>query len=171
MQSTYENFRYRYDRNVNNPYDKGVARNFKEIFCTVIPPSKNKFRSKVPIPKELSESSQRKGVDTLKLGMPVYNEVEEEERDYSKDGFTNDEELGKGSELTDVSVDLSRMLDTESGQRQVASFLRDSLWERSSGKWDIAPEVVDEIHEVGESKRVPSDSSNEPNGNSTKMSS
>lgn len=45
-QSTYENFRYRYDRRAN-PYNRGVIDNFKEVFCTSIPPSKNNFRAKV----------------------------------------------------------------------------------------------------------------------------
>ncbi|PNX95801.1 putative S-acyltransferase [Trifolium pratense] len=154
--STYENFRYRYDRQVN-PYNKGVVENFKEIFFSSIPPSKNNFRSKVPIPKESTESSRRRGVDTLT--MPVYNEGDQVEKDYKG------EEYGKGSELSDTSVDLSNMLDTESGQRQVASFLRQSLWERSSRKWEVTPEVLDEIHEDGESKQIPGDSSKEPGDN------
>ncbi|XP_027368072.1 probable protein S-acyltransferase 7 isoform X1 [Abrus precatorius] len=162
-QSTYENFRYRYDEQVN-PYDKGIVKNFKEIFCSAIPPSKNNFRSKIPLPKEISDSSRRRVVESLspmvrkteddiELGVPVYNEVEEES-DY-KDEFSNDEELGKGSEISDMSVDLSRILHTEGGQRQVASILRHSLWERSSRKWDASPKVQD---------RITSDSSDEPSG-------
>lgn len=176
MQSTYENFRYRYDRQVN-PYNKGVIENFKEIFCSSIPRSKNNFRSKVPIPKESSESSRRQGVDTLmirktagdlELGSQSYNEVDEAEK-YYKDGFVIDEEYGKGSDLSDTSVDLSRMLHTEQGQRQLVSFVRQSMWERSSRKEDITPEVLDQIHEAGESKQITGDSSNEPGGSSTKM--
>ncbi|XP_051116437.1 probable protein S-acyltransferase 7 isoform X2 [Andrographis paniculata] len=45
-QSTYENFRYRYSMR-SNPYNKGIIANFMEIFCSSIPPSKNKFRAKV----------------------------------------------------------------------------------------------------------------------------
>ncbi|XP_058757261.1 probable protein S-acyltransferase 6 [Vicia villosa] len=159
-QSTYENFRYRYDRQVN-PYNKGVIQNFKEVFFSSIPPSKNSFRSKVPIPKELSESSRRKGVDTVMI--PAYNEVDEMEKNY------RDEQYGKGSDLSETSVDLSRMLHTESGQRQVASFLKHSLWERSSKKWEVNPEVLDEIHDM-ESNRITGDSSNEPGDNSAKTS-
>ncbi|KAG5019563.1 putative protein S-acyltransferase 7 [Glycine soja] len=144
-QSTYENFRYRYDQQAN-PYDKGVAANFREIFCSSIPPSKNNFRSKILIPKEPSESSRRRTVESLspmmrktagdlELGTtPGYNEFEEEEEesDYA-DEFTNDEEHGKVSGIgDDMSVDLTRMLHTEGGQREVASLLRHSLWERSS---------------------------------------
>ncbi|RDX73955.1 putative protein S-acyltransferase 7, partial [Mucuna pruriens] len=142
-QSTYENFRYRYDQQVN-PYDKGVAENFKEIFFSAIPPSRNNFRSKIPIPKEPSDASGRRDVASLtmmrktardlELGTPVYNEVEEEEESDYVDEFTNDEELGKGTGIGDVSVDLSRMHHTEGEQRQVASFLTHSLWESSSKK-------------------------------------
>lgn len=145
VQSTYENFRYRYDRQVN-PYNKGVIENFKEVFCSSIPISKNSFRSKVP--KEPPESSRRRGVDTLI--MPVYNEADEVEKDYK------DEEYGKSSDLSDTSVDLGSMLHTERGQRQVASFLRQSLWEQSSRKWETASDVLDEVHEDGESKRITS---------------
>lgn len=45
-QTTYENFRYRYDGKTN-PYNLGCSRNFKEIFFSKIPSSKNKFRAKV----------------------------------------------------------------------------------------------------------------------------
>ncbi|XP_020088155.1 probable protein S-acyltransferase 7 isoform X2 [Ananas comosus] len=57
-QTTYENFRYRYDHRAN-PYNKGIVQNFKEIFFTRIPPSKNKFRARVP--RELGLQSQAAG--------------------------------------------------------------------------------------------------------------
>nr|DAD43101.1 TPA_asm: hypothetical protein HUJ06_001331 [Nelumbo nucifera] len=43
-QTTYENFRYRYDKK-ENPYNKGMARNIRELFFSKIPPSLNDFRS------------------------------------------------------------------------------------------------------------------------------
>ncbi|KAH6809822.1 DHHC-type zinc finger family protein [Perilla frutescens var. frutescens] len=43
-QTTYENFRYQYDRKMN-PYNLGVARNCVEVFCSKIPSSKNNFRA------------------------------------------------------------------------------------------------------------------------------
>ncbi|KZV22496.1 putative protein S-acyltransferase 4-like [Dorcoceras hygrometricum] len=43
-QTTYENFRYRYDKK-ENPYNKGVIKNLKEVFFSKIPPSMNDFRS------------------------------------------------------------------------------------------------------------------------------
>ncbi|KAK6127763.1 hypothetical protein DH2020_038472 [Rehmannia glutinosa] len=45
-QSTYENFRYQYTRR-ENPYNKGIVRNFMEVFFSSIPASKNDFRAKV----------------------------------------------------------------------------------------------------------------------------
>ncbi|KAF7819187.1 histone-lysine N-methyltransferase, H3 lysine-9 specific SUVH1-like [Senna tora] len=43
-QTTYENFRYRYDKK-ENPYRKGVLRNFLELSCSKIPPSSINFRA------------------------------------------------------------------------------------------------------------------------------
>lgn len=45
-QTTYENFRYRYDRN-KNPYNRGCAQNVIQIFFSRIPKSRNDFRAKV----------------------------------------------------------------------------------------------------------------------------
>ncbi|XP_057948195.1 probable protein S-acyltransferase 4 [Malania oleifera] len=42
-QTTYENFRYRYDKKVN-PYNKGVLRNLREFFGSKIPPSAVNFQ-------------------------------------------------------------------------------------------------------------------------------
>lgn len=47
MQTTYENFRYRYDKKVN-PYNKGMIRNLKEVFLSKIPASLNDFQAFVP---------------------------------------------------------------------------------------------------------------------------
>ncbi|GJN28394.1 hypothetical protein PR202_gb16507 [Eleusine coracana subsp. coracana] len=44
--TTYENFRYHYNKK-ENPYRKSIAANFAEVFFTKIPPSMNNFRSRV----------------------------------------------------------------------------------------------------------------------------
>ncbi|KAA3457092.1 putative protein S-acyltransferase 4 isoform X1 [Gossypium australe] len=44
LHTTYENFRYRYDKK-ENPYNKGTAGNLGEMFLSKIPPSLNDFRS------------------------------------------------------------------------------------------------------------------------------
>ncbi|KAJ0977960.1 hypothetical protein J5N97_013434 [Dioscorea zingiberensis] len=43
-QTTYENFRYRYDKK-ENPYNKGLFGNFRDVFFSKIPLSMNDFRS------------------------------------------------------------------------------------------------------------------------------
>ncbi|XP_015055522.1 probable protein S-acyltransferase 1 isoform X1 [Solanum pennellii] len=43
-QTTYENFRYRYDKK-ENPYNRGTIENIKEVFFSKIPPSLNNFRA------------------------------------------------------------------------------------------------------------------------------
>ncbi|KAA8517848.1 hypothetical protein F0562_015322 [Nyssa sinensis] len=42
-QTTYENFRYRYDKK-ENPFNRGIMRNLKEIFFSKTPPSEINFR-------------------------------------------------------------------------------------------------------------------------------
>jgi len=49
VQTTYENFRYRYDEK-ENPYNRGVLANVSEVFCTGMPPSMNNFRAWVELP-------------------------------------------------------------------------------------------------------------------------
>lgn len=44
MQTTYENFRYRYDKK-ENPYNIGLIKNFQEILFSRIPPSMLDFRA------------------------------------------------------------------------------------------------------------------------------
>ncbi|CAA3030812.1 probable S-acyltransferase 1 [Olea europaea subsp. europaea] len=45
-QTTYENFRYRYDRK-ENPYNRGTIKNLKEVLFSKIPPSMVNFRAYV----------------------------------------------------------------------------------------------------------------------------
>lgn len=44
LQTTYENFRYRYDKKIN-PFTKGLVENLKDVFWTKIPPSMIDFRA------------------------------------------------------------------------------------------------------------------------------
>uniref|UniRef100_A0A7N0SVJ6 S-acyltransferase n=1 Tax=Kalanchoe fedtschenkoi TaxID=63787 RepID=A0A7N0SVJ6_KALFE len=85
-QTTYENFRYNYDRRAN-PFNRGMFHNFAEVFCTSIPPSKNNFRALVPV----------------EVGFP--------ERQVSRDYFTSnmrkeysDIEMGKNREWLEDSL-------------------------------------------------------------------
>lgn len=62
MQTTYENFRYRYDKK-ENPYNKGFLRNLKDVFSSKIPPSMHDFRSWVI--EETPPSTPNIGVDVI----------------------------------------------------------------------------------------------------------
>ncbi|XP_060184826.1 probable protein S-acyltransferase 7 [Lycium barbarum] len=52
-QTTYENYRYRYERKMN-PFNLGCARNFKEIFFTSMPSSRVNFRAHVKVDRSSS---------------------------------------------------------------------------------------------------------------------
>ncbi|WVZ78840.1 LOW QUALITY PROTEIN: hypothetical protein U9M48_026490, partial [Paspalum notatum var. saurae] len=69
--TTYENFRYRYDR-CDNPYNRGILNKFLEIFCTAIPPSKNNFRARVTVEQGLQQTrSQSRGFMSPNTGKPL----------------------------------------------------------------------------------------------------
>ncbi|OMO88012.1 putative S-acyltransferase [Corchorus capsularis] len=160
-QSTYENFRYRYDRR-ENPYNRGVIKNLMEVFCTSIPPSKSNFREKIPrepaIPPRTVHGgfiSPNKGkVDgDIEMGSkPVWNEALGEMSDYERQ-FSSDS-LDKDNGLPDVSPDLSRILPPENTEgRGVMNHPRRSSWGRNSERWEISPEILP-LSRMGESKRM-----------------
>ncbi|KAK6261991.1 hypothetical protein QUC31_007807 [Theobroma cacao] len=160
-QSTYENFRYRYDCR-ENPYNKGVIENFTEIFCTSIPPSKTNFRAKIPkepaiSPRTVSggfiSPNKGKAVGDIEMGRkPVWDEALGEAGDH--EGQLSGDGMDKDSGLPDVSPDLSRILPPESIEgRGVMNHPRRSSWGRNSEKWEISPEILP-LSRVGESKRM-----------------
>ncbi|KAG6532820.1 probable protein S-acyltransferase 4 [Zingiber officinale] len=63
-QTTYENFRYRYDKK-DNPHNNGYWRNFKEVFFSKIPPSEHDFRSFI------DEETIEVGPYTPNIGMNI----------------------------------------------------------------------------------------------------
>lgn len=56
MQTTYENFRYRYDKK-ENPYGKGLFKNLFELFCARIPPPMINFRDWAPVEPDVEVGS------------------------------------------------------------------------------------------------------------------
>ncbi|GFS34360.1 DHHC-type zinc finger family protein [Actinidia rufa] len=137
-QTTYENFRYRYDRRAN-PYNKGVVQNFQEIFCTSISPSKNNFRAKVPREPGLPA---RSGVQvllvqtwgklwrTLKWGGKQFGEM-------------------WGQAWIIVKGNLAAVMGDRAGIHP-----RRSSWGRKSGSWEMSPEVLALASRVGEQNRT-----------------
>ncbi|XP_021297383.1 probable protein S-acyltransferase 3 [Herrania umbratica] len=55
-QTTYENFRYRYDEK-ENPFNKGILSNLKEVFLSKIPPAMINFRAWTADDDDFSEVS------------------------------------------------------------------------------------------------------------------
>lgn len=164
-QSTYENFRYRYDGRPN-PYNKGVISNFKEIFCTSIPPSKNKFRAKVPkepgIPPRVVGGGSFVGPNTgksmadIEIGRkPIWDDNNAVNEGELEGQYSNDDGVDKdGGSDTSPAPDLSRNLPTEGAEGRGTLHPRRSSWGRRSGSWDISPEVLAMASQVGDSNRI-----------------
>jgi palmitoyltransferase ZDHHC9/14/18 len=166
LQTTYENFRYRYDNKVN-PYSEGYVKNFKEIFCSPIAPSKNKFRAKIDevapgqmgAPAQTMEaggavtSSSGKGPD-LELGYkatwPGAEEMVAEGGELEMMGgrVSTGSELGIGMDKD--GFDPHHM---DQGRASVIHPRRSS-WGRQSGSWEITPDML----------AMPSEGTNHVNG-------
>ncbi|KAF8408462.1 hypothetical protein HHK36_007616 [Tetracentron sinense] len=162
-QTTYENFRYRYDRR-ENPYNKGVVENFKEIFCTSIPPSKNKLRAKVPQERVIPartvgggfiSPNMGKVVGDIEMGRkPVWGEAGAGIGAYEGRLCNNDSLDNKDGGFGNESPDSSRNLHAEGMEGRAGIHPSRFSWGRKSGSWEISPEVLALAAGVGESKRV-----------------
>uniref|UniRef100_A0A5B7A7P7 S-acyltransferase n=1 Tax=Davidia involucrata TaxID=16924 RepID=A0A5B7A7P7_DAVIN len=164
-QTTYENFRYRYDQR-GNPYNKGVVQNFKEIFCTSIPPSKNKFRAKVPRESGLPARSvgggfvspnMGKAVEDIEMGRKaVWGDVGARADNCEGELVKNDNTNIKDGGLVETSPDIRATVDK--GDR-AGTHPRRSSWGRKSGSWEMSPEVLALASRVGETNRMGGSSS------------
>lgn len=157
-QTTYENFRYRYDSKVN-PYHRGLVQNFIEIFFTSTPPSKNNFRAKVrrepkgygdvtsAIDRDTLDTNMGKGGGDLEMGSKpswpsLAYEIPEDPEDFQAQSF-------EGS-------------DTRGGIQHP----RRSSWGRKSGSWEITPDIIALAAGVGEvSREKRANGVNTPPGN------
>ncbi|XP_072969895.1 probable protein S-acyltransferase 7 [Typha angustifolia] len=164
-QTTYENFRYRYDRRAN-PYNKGVVENFKEIFFTQISPSKNKFRARVPREQGLQPRTVGGGFMSPNMGRAV-GDLEMGRKPVAWDEARaatdiNDLEAGLGSMLDEkdhrtgeASPDLGRgPLPPEGLESRAQLHPRRSSWGRRSGSWEMSPEVLALAAGAGESNQL-----------------
>lgn len=166
-QTTYENFRYRYDRRAN-PYNKGVVQNFAEIFYTSIPPSKNNFRAEVPREPGLPPRSVGGGFVSPNMGKAV------EDIEMGRKAVWGDVGVGAGADhregqlpyidglnikdggLAEMSPEVRTAV--EEGDR-VGIHPRRSSWGRKSGSWEMSPEVLALASRVGEPNRMGGSSS------------
>ncbi|KAH1151450.1 hypothetical protein GLYMA_16G145900v4 [Glycine max] len=158
-QTTYENFRYRYDRRAN-PYNTGVFNNFLEIFCTSIPQSKNNFRAKVPMEPVLParsvgggfmSPSMGKAVDDIEMGRKTVWADMGTALDPSE-GQLNDRVAVKDGEFGELSPEIRTTVDETS--HRAGMHPRRSSWGRKSGSWEMSPEVLALAAKVGESNRM-----------------
>ncbi|KAD4385872.1 hypothetical protein E3N88_26041 [Mikania micrantha] len=124
-QTTYENFRYRYDR-IENPYNRGIFGNFKEVFWTSIPPSKNNFRALV--------HREPKPLTRITGGSSVNSNIEK---------IPSDVEIGS---VKPIWKNIARDDGSNDGGPQRSSLGR-------SGSWDLQSEVAS-ITGIGFSDRV-----------------
>ncbi|KAL1314590.1 hypothetical protein HN51_041402 [Arachis hypogaea] len=159
-QTTYENFRYRYDARAN-PYNKGFLNNFKEIFCTSIPPSKNDFRALVPNEPALPTRSVGGGFMNQNMGK-AGEDIEMGRKtvwgdmgagiDHSEGPLNNERTTVKEGELGDLSPEIRTTVDETADRAGLHP--RRSSWGRKSGSWEMSPEVLALAARVGEPNRV-----------------
>ncbi|XP_038984329.1 probable protein S-acyltransferase 7 isoform X2 [Phoenix dactylifera] len=164
--TTYENFRYRYDRR-DNPYNRGVVANFKEIFFTSIPPSKNKFRARAPQEQGFQSRSLGGGFISPNMGIPV-GDLEMGRKPGTWDearigadvndlqGLSDTATLdGKNGGFGDASPDLSRQTSlTEGLQGHAALHPRRPSWGHRSASWEMPQEVLALAAGAGESNQA-----------------
>lgn len=158
-QTTYENFRYRYDRRAN-PYNRGVVENFKENFFSHVPPSKNKFRSLIPQEQSLPAHSVG-GFVSPNMGKAVGGDIEEGRKpvQWGEELEMGDPEEGLHNEIPeDKEGRLGDASPSESFEGRAVGARRSS-WGRKSGSWEISPDVMAMAAGVGESDRARNGSS------------
>lgn len=160
-QTTYENFRYRYDRRAN-PYNKGVMQNFKEIFCSSIPPSKNNFRAKVPrepgiqarpVSGGFVSPSMGKGVEDIEMGRKAVWGDLGTELDHCEGQLSSNDglDLKSGGGLVEASPDIRTTVEEAD---RAGIHPRRSSWGRKSGSWEMSPEVLSLASRAGEQNRT-----------------
>ncbi|KAG6479877.1 hypothetical protein ZIOFF_063353 [Zingiber officinale] len=164
--TTYENFRYRYDRR-DNPYNRGIVVNFKEIFCSSIPPSSNKLRARVQREQGYTTHSSGGGFMSPNIGKSV-NDIEMGRKPVTWDELRAVTQIGGGEEglsnrnmiddrngeLGEASPDLSReVLVTGSMEMQSALHNRRLSWGRGGGL-EMAPDILAAASATWETSRT-----------------
>ncbi|KAL0926933.1 hypothetical protein M5K25_003189 [Dendrobium thyrsiflorum] len=102
-QTTYENFRYQYDKK-ENPYNKGILKNFGAVYCSKIPPSLNNFRSWV-IEEEVQVKSKtsKQSIETILEKETVDLEMG---RKPDPDGYVSIPNLLRNLDFSEISDNL-----------------------------------------------------------------
>ncbi|PPD74918.1 hypothetical protein GOBAR_DD28156 [Gossypium barbadense] len=109
-QTTYESFRYRYDKK-KNPFNKGVLRNFKEVFLTRIPSSELNLRAWVSEDGNLSIKDDKSNKFDMEMGLKHNQDSAKFPSHWQRfdyDGFDNSLK-GKDGEFDDKPKSSSKM--------------------------------------------------------------
>ncbi|KAA8529964.1 hypothetical protein F0562_034432 [Nyssa sinensis] len=124
-QTTYENFRYRYDGKTN-PYNLGCGRNIREIFFSEIPSSKNNFRAKVK-----GDSSSIFNT-SMSLGRSMSPEMAK---------ISSDIETGKRRAVdADDFEDIQSQIESFGGLERCGTEPRHTNWDHK-GNWEITSDI------------------------------
>ncbi|XP_074574962.1 putative protein S-acyltransferase 7 isoform X1 [Curcuma longa] len=158
-QTTYENFRYRYDMWAN-PYDRGMVTNIMEVFFTSIPPSKNRYRARASreqglpsqsVAQSFLSSNMGKAMDDIEMGRKPISW--EEARSFAHlddlEGLTTDSKMVDEKDGAVGSVD-SPGSSKENFPRTI-HHPRHSSRGRRSGSWEMTPDVLALAAGLGES--------------------
>ncbi|MCO5597223.1 hypothetical protein L7F22_051299 [Adiantum nelumboides] len=151
-QTTYENFRYRYDKKIN-PFNQSVLRNVWEILCSSIPPSKVDFRAQAPAEAAgfgSLNSQQRARDDMDAMGLKSgkrRGDMEMGEKAWMAKPVKGMEDVN-ASEVIEVGrhgfedsfpEDFSKSFPREHQNTKSGSYSRPG---RQSGNWNPAPELI-----------------------------
>ncbi|XP_058195222.1 probable protein S-acyltransferase 7 isoform X3 [Rhododendron vialii] len=137
-QTTYENFRYHYDGK-RNPYNIGCAQNFKEVFCSKIPRSKNNFRAKVKGDSSFIVSA------SMSLGRPMSPEMPKTSFDMER----LKPQVVDAEELEDIESQIESVGQLEKRGTQT----RQPSWDDRS-HWEITRDVHMLVAEFGEEHKA-----------------
>ncbi|KAG0453706.1 hypothetical protein HPP92_025010 [Vanilla planifolia] len=134
-QTTYENFRYRYDKKTN-PYNLGCPQNVSEIFFSRIPNSKNNFRAKVKEESGMFTSSHSIGPSLLVHEMPK---------------MSVDLELGvKRQTVAEEELeDIQSQIDSVRGSERCSSHPHHCSSRDHKASWEITPDIEALAAELG----------------------
>ncbi|KAL1201247.1 Protein S-acyltransferase 8 [Cardamine amara subsp. amara] len=150
-QTTYENFRYRPNSRMI-VYNRGCAKNFMEVFCSKVKPSRNNFRAfieeepprVVTLPSTTRESAEaeddnvarrQKVEDDLDIGDDLMN--------FSQRCNSEDANNDQPHNTVDIDPERAATIRTET---------RHESWGRRSGNWDVASTDVRESRNYAAAK-------------------
>ncbi|XP_042498604.1 probable protein S-acyltransferase 7 [Macadamia integrifolia] len=125
-QTTYENFRYRYDGK-RNPYNLGWVHNVREIFFSKIPISKNNFRAKV------QEDSSTAFNASLSMGRVMSPEMPKRSFDIEMGGK-------RQAVAAEEFEDIQNQIESVAALERCGTQPRHTKWVQK-GNWEITPDL------------------------------